>query len=93
LIRVVTTSEGSGGGVDEGGEWRGGVLEAGRPGQYFIIAALEASSGLPAEAGALVLSAAKAAAELHAFRRDTGAGAEERPEEPSKKRKTSGTRV
>jgi hypothetical protein len=38
-----------------------------------------------------MVSAAKAAAELHAFRRDAGAGAEERPEEPRKKRKRSGT--
>jgi hypothetical protein len=43
-----------------------------------IIAALEAS-GLPAEADTLMVSA--------------GAGAEERPEEPRKKRKRSGTGV
>lgn len=46
--------------------------------------AMEASSGLPAEAGALVVYATKAAAELHAFHRDAGAGTGERPEEPRK---------
>ncbi|CAN6285952.1 unnamed protein product [Urochloa humidicola] len=55
-----------------------------------LFAASEASA-LPAEAGALVLSAAEAAAELHAFRRNAGAG--ESSEMPRKKRKRSNTGV
>ena len=49
------------------------------------------ASGLPSEAGALVLSAAEAAAELHVFRRNAGAG--ESSEMRRKKRKRSDTEV
>ncbi|CAL4912214.1 unnamed protein product [Urochloa decumbens] len=49
------------------------------------------ASGLPAEAGSLVLSAAEAAGELHSFRRNAGAG--ESSEMRCKKRKRSDTAV
>lgn len=51
---------------------------------FTLFAASEASE-LPAEAGAFVLSAAEAAAELHAFRRSAGEG--ESSETRRKKRK------
>jgi len=55
--------------------------------RVFDLFAASEASGLHAEAGALVLSAAEAAAELHVFRRNAGAG------ESSKKRKRSDTGV
>nr|XP_034575371.1 uncharacterized protein LOC117839202 [Setaria viridis]TKV98601.1 hypothetical protein SEVIR_9G570200v2 [Setaria viridis] len=63
----------------------------GKAAPVFTLFAASAASGLPAEAGALVLSAAEAAVELHAFRRNAGAG--ESSEKRRKKRKRSDTGV
>ena len=59
--------------------------------RVFDLFAASEASGLHAEAGALVLSAAEAAAELHVFRRNAGAG--ESSEMRRKKRKRSDTEV
>jgi threonine aldolase len=45
------------------------------------------ASGIPADAGALVLCAAEAAAELHAFRRAAGAGTAGKTAENREKRR------
>ncbi|OEL29856.1 hypothetical protein BAE44_0009122 [Dichanthelium oligosanthes] len=60
-------------------------------GRVFTLFAASEASGLPAEAGAFVLSAAEAAAELHAFRRSAREG--ESSEKLRKKRERNDTAV